>query len=100
MLSEGYMDTQGIRVLVVDDSSFQREALAGILAMDPEIRIVGYAGNGQEAVEQTLARNPDVITMDIRMPVMDGFMAIERIMTQTPCPIIVTSAIDAKTLSI
>lgn len=93
------MKPQPIRVLIVDDSSFQREALAGLLETDPCIQVVGYACNGQEAVHQVGARNPDVITMDIQMPVMDGFRAIEQIMTQNPRPIIVTSSVDPETLA-
>lgn len=81
-----------IRVLVVDDSPTVRELLVGIFQRDPELHVVGVARDGQEAVQLTARLHPDVITMDIRMPRMDGFQATKRIMQQTPTPIVVVSA--------
>jgi len=81
-----------IRVLVVDDSPTVRELLVRIFRSDPEFQVVGVARDGQEAVALTGQLRPDVITMDIRMPRMDGFQATKRIMQQFPTPIVVVSA--------
>ena len=81
-----------IRVLIVDDSAYMRKVLEGIIAADPQFEIAGQARDGNEAI--TLAANlkPDVITMDINMPRMDGLEATERIMTQNPRPIVIVSS--------
>ena len=63
------------RVLVVEDSLTVRELLVAILNGDPELEVVGEANDGKEAVELTKELKPDVITMDIQMPIMDGFQA-------------------------
>lgn len=68
-----------IRVLVVDDQTLIRQAVADLLRTDPSIEVVGEAVNGQEAVDQAVNARPDVILMDIRMPVLDGIAATERI---------------------
>ena len=83
-----------IRVLIVDDSSMVRDMLADILSSDPGISIVGMATNGLEAISLTQALKPDVVAMDIVMPVMDGMEAIEKIMASTPVPILVISDLD------
>ncbi len=80
-----------IRVLVVDDSAFRRDLIGAILESDPEIEVVGYASNGKEAVKKVMELVPDVITMDIQMPVMDGLKATREIMASRPTPIIVVS---------
>jgi DNA-binding NarL/FixJ family response regulator len=68
-----------ISVLIADDHRLFAEALEAILASEPEIQVIGRARNGEEAVEQALALNPDVILMDIAMPVVDGVEATKRI---------------------
>ena len=68
-----------IRVLIADDHRLFAEALEAILAAEPEMEVVGRARNGEEAVEQSLALKPDVILMDIAMPVVDGVEATKRI---------------------
>ncbi len=78
-----------IRVLLVDDSPLFIEALYSIVAVDPELEVVGFADNGKHAIEQTQALRPDVIVMDIQMPVMGGLEAITQIMAQCPTPILV-----------
>ena len=87
-----------VRVLVVDDSSFARQMIVELLSTDHEIDVVGEASNGLEAVEMVKALKPDLVTMDMVMPVMDGLGAIERIMASHPLPILViTSVEDAAT---
>jgi two-component system chemotaxis response regulator CheB len=81
-----------LNVLVVDDSPIARQLLAEILEHDPEIRVVGVARNGREGIELTEKLQPDVITMDIQMPVMDGFEATQEIMIVHPTPIVIVSA--------
>ncbi|WP_333607826.1 protein-glutamate methylesterase/protein-glutamine glutaminase [Arsukibacterium sp.] len=81
------------RVLVVDDSSFFRRRLTEILAADSELEVIGTANNGREAVEQALALRPDVITMDIEMPVLDGISAVREILAQQRIPILMFSSL-------
>ena len=81
-----------IRVLVVDDSRFICKRVREILEEDPEFNVVGVAFDGREAVELAAALQPDVITMDVEMPVMDGITAVKKIMDTHPCPILMFSA--------
>jgi two-component system chemotaxis response regulator CheB len=81
-----------LRVLVAEDSPVARQLIVHILNGDPELRVVGQATNGLEAVELTARLRPDVIVMDMTMPAMDGLEATRRIMAQTPTPIVLVSA--------
>jgi two-component system chemotaxis response regulator CheB len=81
-----------IRVLVAEDSATTRELLVFILKSDPGIEVVGEAKNGVEAVAMTKRLHPDVVTMDIRMPLLDGFEATKQIMVECPTPIVIVSA--------
>jgi two-component system chemotaxis response regulator CheB len=81
-----------IRVLVADDSPTARALLVAILSSDPEIEVVGEAQDGVEAVERTQALRPDVVTMDLRMPRLDGFGATKEIMITAPTPIVIITA--------
>ncbi|ACV24460.1 protein-glutamate methylesterase/protein-glutamine glutaminase [Methanocaldococcus fervens] len=82
-----------IRVLVVDDSAFMRKVISDILNSDPEIEVVGTAKDGVEAVELTQKLKPDVITMDVEMPRMNGLEAVKKIMEIQPTPIVMLSAL-------
>jgi len=82
-----------IKVLVVDDSAFFRRRVTEILNAHTELQVIGDAANGQQAIEQTEKLRPDVITMDIEMPVMDGITAVRKIMAATPTPIIMFSSL-------
>ena len=87
-----------IRVLVTDDSALVRDLIRMMIQGDPELEVVGEAANGLEAVEKVRQLRPDIVTMDIEMPVMDGLQAIERIMSENAVPIlVVTTRGDAKT---
>ncbi len=79
-------------MLVVEDSGVARELIKHILSEDPEIRIIGTAANGEEALDFVAKSRPDVITMDIIMPKMDGFEATRRIMETQPIPIVMVTA--------
>jgi two-component system chemotaxis response regulator CheB len=81
-----------IRVVVVDDSVVVREMLKEILESGNDITVVGEATNGHDAVEKARILSPDLITMDIRMPVMDGLEAVREIMAKRPTPILVITA--------
>ena len=81
------------RVLVVDDSGFFRRRVKEILEEDPLLKVIGDAANGQEAIDKAAELKPDVITMDIEMPVMDGISATKKIMATTPTPIIMFSSL-------
>jgi len=81
-----------IRVLVVEDSVTVRKRLHEVLAADPEFEVVGEAGNGKQAIELCQAFRPDVVTMDMMMPVMSGLAATEFIMAHCPTPILVVSS--------
>lgn len=80
-----------IRVLVAEDSATMRELLVAVLTSDPEMVVAGEAKNGLEAVEMAKRIRPDVVVMDIRMPVMDGLEATKRIMVEAPVPIVIVS---------
>jgi two-component system chemotaxis response regulator CheB len=82
-----------IRVLVADDSTTLRTALCALLAEDPQLSIVGQAADGVEAVEKARALRPDVITMDVNMPRLDGLGAIAAIMAEAPARILVISSV-------
>ena len=81
------------RVVVVDDSGFFRRRIVEILEADARIEVVGTAGDGKEAIEQVAKLKPDVVTMDIEMPVMDGITAVRHIMSAQPLPILMFSSL-------
>lgn len=84
--------SQTIRVVVVDDSALMRRVITALLEQDPAIRVVGTAADGREAIELVARLRPDVVTMDVWMPVMDGVAATEQLMAYCPTPILVLTS--------
>ncbi|HYG58872.1 MAG TPA: chemotaxis response regulator protein-glutamate methylesterase [Symbiobacteriaceae bacterium] len=82
-----------IRVLVVDDSAFMRKVLTDLLQTEPSVTVVGTARDGQDGVEKAMALQPDVITLDIEMPRLDGYGALREIMSQRPTPVVMVSSL-------
>ncbi|PIC65615.1 chemotaxis response regulator protein-glutamate methylesterase [Sporosarcina sp. P13] len=80
------------RVLVVDDSAFMRKLISDMLNKHPMMEIVGIARNGKDSVEKVRDLQPDVVTMDIEMPIMDGLEALKEIMTNNPVPVVILSS--------
>lgn len=89
-----------INVLVVDDSSFFRRRVSEILNADPTLSVVGEAANGREAIEMARRLLPDVITMDIDMPIMDGISAVKTIMAVCPTSILMFSSLTQEGASV
>lgn len=82
-----------ISVLVVDDSAFMRKALSMMLEKDPEVEVLDTARDGEEAIRKVRALQPDVVTMDVEMPRMDGITAVRKIMEAHPLPILMVSSL-------
>lgn len=82
-----------IKVLVVDDSAFMRKILTDLLQDDRSIEVVGTARNGQDALEKIPRFNPDVITLDVEMPVMDGLETLKEIIRLHGLPVIMVSSV-------
>lgn len=81
------------RVLIVEDSAFMRKYISNILSTDDELDVIATARNGQEGVQLAAELKPDVITMDIEMPIMDGLTALENIMKTNPTPVVMLSSL-------
>lgn len=97
------MDRQGlkimptpVKVLVVDDSVFMRQMIKKMLEADPQIKVVGYARNGQEALEKIQRFKPNVLTLDVEMPGLDGLQTLERLMCCCPTPVVMLSAVTSE----
>ena len=82
-----------IRVLIADDSAFMRKVLSDLFRKQPDFEVVGTARNGKEAIEQTKKFHPDLLTMDVNMPVMDGLNALAVIMEECPMPVVMISSL-------
>ncbi len=85
-----------VRVLVVDDSSFFRRRIREILTADTGIEVIGEATNGRDGVEQVVRLRPDVVTMDIEMPELDGISAVREIMRRRPTPVLMFSSLTVE----
>lgn len=81
------------KVLIVDDSSFFRRRVTDILNQDKDLEVIGTAVNGKEAVDKAIELRPDVITMDVEMPIMDGITSVREIMKAAPVPILMFSSL-------
>jgi two-component system chemotaxis response regulator CheB len=81
-----------IRVLIIDDSAFMRQKLTEILQSDPEFEIVGKAGDGLDGLRMAKELRPDLITLDLEMPVMDGMRVLPRLLMEAPCRIVIIGA--------
>lgn len=82
-----------IRLLIVDDSKMMRDAIVDMFSYDSSIQVVATAANGQEALQAITLHNPDVITLDVSMPIMDGITALKHIMIKSPIPTIMLSSL-------
>ena len=87
------MSKAKIRVLIVDDSAVVRQTLSEVLSSDPEIEVIGTAADPFVAAERISEQVPDVITLDIEMPRMDGLTFLQKIMTQHPIPVVICSSL-------
>ena len=95
MTGEHQEEAAPIRVLVVDDQRLMRDGIASLLEIQEGIEVVGMASNGQEAIEKAVALHPDVILMDLRMPVMDGVSATAQVRSQLPgCQVLMLTTFD------
>jgi two-component system chemotaxis response regulator CheB len=88
--------TNKVRVLVVDDSAFVRRAIIRMFDGSPEISIIDVASDGQMAIELIKKHHPDVVTLDVQMPVLDGISALERIMKECPVPVVMLSSLTGR----
>lgn len=82
-----------IRILVVDDSAFMRKVLSDLFKAEADFEVLDVVRNGAEAVEKVLQLSPDVVTLDVEMPVMDGLTALEKIMAVKPTPVVMVSSL-------
>src|ERR1700733_12790139 len=82
-----------VRVLVVDDSAVVRQTMTNVLSSDPEIEVIGTAGDPFVAADRIEEQIPDVITLDIEMPRMDGLTFLKKIMSQHPIPVVICSSL-------
>ncbi len=89
-------ENRKIRVLVVDDSAFMRKAISMMIGDDPQIEVVGTAVNGEEGLQKVHELSPDLVTMDIEMPRMDGLTALRKIMEEKPTPVMMVSSLTSE----
>ena len=87
---------ENITVLIIDDSAFMRKSLSIMLQSDPGITVIGTARNGQEGFDLAKSLRPDIITLDVEMPVMDGLTALKKIMAECPTSVIMISSITTE----
>ena len=87
------MLNNSLRILIVDDSTFFRHRLVEIIQAEPDLQVIGTAANGKEAIEKVAELHPDLVTMDVQMPVVDGISAVRQIMAEHPTRILMLSAL-------
>lgn len=92
-MTDNGISPKSLRVMVVDDSAFMRFSIIQQLNEDPEIQVVGSASNGREALRLIPQLQPDVITLDVEMPHLDGLSTLREIMKDFPCPVIMVSSL-------
>jgi two-component system chemotaxis response regulator CheB len=85
-----------VKVLIVDDSAFMRNTLTSMVSSDPEIKVIGIARDGIEAVEKVAQLKPDIVTLDVEMPRMNGIEALRQIMAKHPVPVIMVSSLTTE----
>ena len=85
-----------IKVLVADDSAFMRRVITDLFATQPDFKVLDTAKTGKEAIEKVIKLKPDLLTLDINMPIMDGLSALEVIMKDCPLPVVMVSSITRK----
>lgn len=91
------MDGNGkVKVLIVDDSAFMRKMLTEIISEDPRMEVVGMARDGMEALRVALEKNPDVVTLDVEMPVMDGLTCLEKLLRQGQYGVVMASSLTTE----
>src|SRR5437868_12456290 len=82
-----------VRVLVADDSAFMRTAIKRMIESDPQLQVMDVAKDGMEALEKIHRLHPDVVTLDIEMPRLNGLETLKQIMQTAPCPVIMISSL-------
>jgi two-component system, chemotaxis family, protein-glutamate methylesterase/glutaminase len=87
------MEGKRIRIVVIDDAEYMRKAITKILQTDPHMEVVGYGRTGVDGIREIKRLKPDVVTLDIDMPEMDGIRALRHIMIQVPTPVVIVSAL-------
>ncbi len=85
-----------VKVLVVDDSAFMRNAISNMLSSDPQIQVIGTARDGLEAIAKVKTLKPDIVTLDVEMPRMDGIEALRHIMAENPLPVVMVSSLTSE----
>lgn len=88
--------SEQIRVLVIDDSAFMRKSLTLLIESDPDIKVIGTARDGQDGIDKIRQLKPDIVTLDIEMPRMDGLTALKIIMKECPLPVLMVSSMTTE----
>jgi two-component system chemotaxis response regulator CheB len=91
-----YVSNRVIKVVVVDDSAFMRKSLSMMLESDPQIKVVATARDGREGIEKIRQHKPDLVTLDVEMPTMDGLTALGIIMKEMPLPVLMVSSVTTE----
>lgn len=85
-----------IRVLVIDDSAFMRKMISDLLSTNQRIKVIGTARNGEDGLKKVKALSPDIVTLDVEMPIMDGISTLKKIMEENPLPVVMLSSVTSK----